>query len=62
MRIKVGIVGMKNTTVEYVLDPVMDKAELENVTPKNMAKVGLAIARRRLAKLNLVPYPIAITA
>jgi hypothetical protein len=62
MRIKVGIVGMKNTTVEYVLDPAMDKAELENVTPKNMAKVGLAIARRRLAKLNLVPYPIAITA
>jgi len=62
MRIKVGIVGMKNTTVEYVLDPMMDKAELENVTPKNMAKVGLAIARRRLAKLNLVPYPIAITA
>jgi hypothetical protein len=53
---------MKNTTVEYVLDPMMDKAELENVTPKNMAKVGLAIARRRLAKLNLVPYPIAITA
>lgn len=61
MRIKVGIVGQKNTTVEYVLDPVLDREELQNVTPKNMAKVGLAIARRRLAKLNLVPYPITVT-
>jgi hypothetical protein len=48
-------------TVEYVLDRVLDAQELANVTKSNFEKVGLAIARRRLAKQHLVPYPIAIT-
>lgn len=61
MRIKVGIVGLSNTTVEFVLDRVLDAHELMNVTKSNYEKVGLAIARRRLAKLQLVPYPISIT-
>lgn len=61
MRIKVGIVGLSNTTVEFVLDRVLDAHELMNVTKANYEKVGLAIARRRLAKLQLVPYPISIT-
>ena len=61
MRIKVGIVGLSNVTVEYVLDRVLDAQELANVTKSNFEKVGLAIARRRLAKQHLVPYPIAIT-
>lgn len=61
MRIKVGIVGLTNVTVEYVLDAVLDAAELANVTKANFQKVGLAIARRRLAKQGLVPFPISIT-
>lgn len=61
MRIKVGIVGVANVTVEYVLDKLLDADELANVTKANFQKVGLAIARRRLSKLNLVPYPISIT-
>jgi hypothetical protein len=61
MRIKVGIVGLSNVTVEYALCRVLDAQELLNVTQSNYEKVGLAIARRRLAKQNLVPYPIAIT-
>ena len=61
MHIKVGIVGLSNVTVEYVLDRVLDAQELMNVTKANYEKVGLAIARRRLAKQQLVPYPISVT-
>lgn len=48
-------------TVEYVLDKLLDADELSNVTNANFQKVGLAIARRRLSKVKLVPYPISIT-
>ena len=47
MRITGTIPGLKNVSVTVYLDPILDHAELANVTPKNAFKVGAAIARRR---------------
>ena len=50
MRIVNTIPGLKNVSVTTFMDPILDRAELQNVTPKNAFKVGAAITRRRFAR------------
>lgn len=58
MRMTMGIVGVKNTTVTLTRDRIVDAKELENVTPKNKAKVATAIARKAL---DTQVFPIEVT-
>lgn len=58
MRMKMGIVGVPNTTVTMHLDRIMDAKELENVTPKNASKVATAVVRKAL---DTQVFPIEVT-
>lgn len=58
MRMKMGLVGVSNVTVEMYLDRVMDAKELENVTTKNKEKVATAICRKAL---DTQVFPIEVT-
>lgn len=55
MKVQVGIVGMKYTTVTMYL--YEDDSEVQNMTKKNWKAVALAIVRR---KLRVAVFPIDI--
>lgn len=55
MKVQVGIVGMKDTTVTMYL--YEGDAEVQNMTKKNWKAVALAIVRR---KLKTAVFPISI--
>lgn len=58
MRMKMGIVGVKNVTVTMFLDRQMDAKELQNVTPRNKDKVATAVCRKAL---DTQVFPIEVT-
>lgn len=55
MKVQVGIVGMKDTTVTMYL--YAGDSEVQNMTKKNWKAVALAIVRR---KLHVQVFPIDI--
>lgn len=60
MKIQVGIVGNPHVSATLYLDQQMDAEEMQNITPKNVQRVGLAIARRRLGGANVYPVDVRL--